>query len=310
MPNVSDELFVETWQRHRSAAAVRRALGYADVRSVHTRRRKLEESGYILTTKSFDLPALIKALIHVKVKNGVVLVASDAHYWERVTCAHRAFVHCCDDLKPKIVILNGDVFDGPTVSRFSRLGWIEKPPTVAQELEYCKKRLSEIIEASPGAKHLWLLGNHDLRFESALAAAAPQYEGVKGMTLKDHFPDWTPAWAAQINKNTIVKHRWKSGLHAAHNNTKNSGLHMVTSHLHSASVQPWTDLTGTRYGVDTGMLADIGDGNSVHYTENNPVNWRSGFAVLTYHKKQLLMPELVQKWDEAHVQFRGELIEV
>jgi len=58
------------------------------------------------------------------------------------------------------------------------------------------------------------------------------------------------------------------------------------------------------------MLAESGDGNSVHYTEDNPTQWRSGFAVLTYHKKQLLMPELVQKWDEAHVQFRGKLIEV
>jgi hypothetical protein len=36
--------------------------------------------------------------------------------------------------------------------------------------------------------------------------------------------------------------------------------------------------------------------------------WRSGFVVLTFKKGQMLMPELVQKFDEDHVEFRGHLI--
>lgn len=85
---------------------------------------------------------------------------------------------------------------------------------------------------------------------------------------------------------------------------------MVTGHLHQLKVTPYTDYNGRRYGVDTGTLADLFGPQFVDYTEANPVNWHSGFAVLTFKNGQLLQPELVQKWDEGTIEFRGQLIEV
>lgn len=43
---------------------------------------------------------------------------------------------------------------------------------------------------------------------------------------------------------------------------------------------------------------------------NAPLDWRSGFGVLTFHRGRLLMPELVQVWDNDSVQFRGKIIKV
>jgi hypothetical protein len=100
-----------------------------------------------------------------------------------------------------------------------------------------------------------VLGNHDARFENRLAANAPQYEQVHGFSLKDHFPAWRPCWAVW-NGSTVIKHRYKGGVHATHNNTVNSGVNIVTGHLHSLKVTPFDDYNGTRYGVDTGTLAD------------------------------------------------------
>jgi hypothetical protein len=57
-------------------------------------------------------------------------------------------------------------------------------------------------------------------------------------------------------------------------------------------------------------MAEPFDDQFIHYTEANPVNWRSGFVVLTIKDGKLLMPEMVQKWDDDHVEFRGQLIRV
>jgi hypothetical protein len=74
---------------------------------------------------------------------------------------------------------------------------------------------------------------------------------------------------------------------------------------------PWTDLTGTRYGVDTGSLANVW-GDQFLYTEDSTRNHRSGFAVLTFYEGKLLPPELCEVLDEDEglVVFRGEVLKV
>jgi hypothetical protein len=154
------------------------------------------------------------------------------------------------------------------------------------------------------------LGNHDARFEVKLAQVAPEFKDVHGVSLSDHFPDWTPCWSLHINDNTVCKHRYSGGAHAGYNNTVKSGRSIITGHLHSQKVTPYTDFNGTRYGVDTGCIADPHHDAFTDYTEDNSKDWRSGFCVLTYRNGLLLYPELVTVWDANHVQFRGELIEV
>ena len=73
---------------------------------------------------------------------------------------------------------------------------------------------------------------------------------------------------------------------------------------------PLSDYNGTRYGVDTGCIADIDHTAFVNYTEDNSLNWRSAFLMLTFKGGKLLMPELVLKWDDGSVQFRGKVIKV
>ena len=237
---------------------------------------------------------------HIDIQNGHVLIGSDAHYYPGiVSTAHRAFVQMCRDINPTAVIMNGDIFDGARVSRHARIGWDNKP-TVKQELETVDTRLAEVREAA-GTKNLyWTLGNHDARFETFLAAAAPEFEGVQGFTLKDRYPEWAPCWSVWISDNTVVKHRFKSGIHAPHNNTMWAGKSMVTGHLHSLKVQPISDYNGTRYGVDCGTLAQPYGPQFNDYCEDSPVSWRSGFVLLTYHKGKLLWPQVIAVHDEEN----------
>jgi hypothetical protein len=74
-------------------------------------------------------------------------------------------------------------------------------------------------------------------------------------------------------------------------------------------VTPFSDFNGVRFGCDTGTLAET-DGPQFTYAEINPNNHRSGFAVLNFFNGQLLWPELVHKFDEGLIQFRGDVIDV
>jgi hypothetical protein len=316
-PRCSDAEFVELFRTHQSAAKVAEVLGI-HARNVLQRRRRIEDrkrvrleaSGAAARHYKHLHPVEHKARRHIEVDTGIVVVFSDAHFWPGVrTTAYRALVKMLGDLKPKAVCCNGDAFDGASISRYPRIGW-DSTPTVVEELKACENALGEIAEAAGKAIKHWDLGNHDSRYESRLAMNAPQFEGVKGFTLKDHFPDWTPCWSTWVNGDVVIKHRFKGGVHATHNNTVNSGKTTVTGHLHSLKVTPFSDYNGTRWGVDTGTLADPNGPQFVDYSEDAPKNHRSGFAVLTFHKGRLLWPELVHAFEEGKVEFRGQVIEV
>jgi hypothetical protein len=241
-----------------------------------------------------------------------VIVFSDAHFIpaQRST-AFKGLLWAIQEFKPKAVVCNGDAFDGASISRHDVTDLPQS--SVIQELKACQAMLGEIEEVAKAERHnvklLFTFGNHDVRFANRLAQHAPQFKDVKGFKLTDHIPDWEFCWSVWATPNCIIKHRYKGGIHATHNNTVNAGVSIVTGHLHSLKVTPFSDYKGARYGVDTGTLAEI-DGPQFTYAEGNPSNHRSGFAVLNFFNGTLLLPELVQKFDEDLIEFRGEVIDV
>jgi hypothetical protein len=314
-PKCTNEEFIAAYQELQSAKAVAERFGLAPQR-VHKRRIALEaKRGITLpqfdTRPSYNRTAIDqKAIITHRIKDGTILIGSDAHLWPgELTTAQRAFLLFAKNFKPDAIILNGDVFDGAGISRWPSIGW-EKKPSVQEELEAVQDYLEKVLRASPNSKRFWPAGNHDLRFESKLAAVAPEYAGVRGVHLKDHCLGWLPCWRVDINDDVVVKHRFKAGIHAPHNNTLWSGKTIVTGHLHSLKVMPISDYNGTRWGVDSGTLAEPYGPQFSNYTEMNPVNWRSGFIVLTFKGGRLLIPEIVQKVDDDHVEFRGQVVKV
>ena len=317
----SDETFLELWDAHQSVTKIAKILGVTE-RAVNYRRRKMESSHEVnLPSKDhrgskYDStrPKSFSPLkqVNLGILDGTVIVFSDAHFIPaQRTTAFKGLLWAIQELKPVAVIANGDCFDGASISRHDVT---DQPQTsVIQELKATQGALGEIEEVAKAARHnvklLFTWGNHDVRFGNRLAQQAPQFKEVQGFKLTDHIPDWDFCWAVWPTEDVIIKHRFKGGIHATHNNTIWSGKNIITGHLHSLKVTPFSDYNGVRYGVDTGTLAEI-DGPQFTYAELNPSNHRSGFAVLTFFNGQLLWPELVHKFDEDHIQFRGEVIDV
>jgi hypothetical protein len=292
------------------AAGLARKYGLNE-RKVSERRKRIEmDEGVVLRPPSRgghvqqldQHPAATK----VDIQEGHILIGSDSHYWPGfVTTAHRAFLEFAKEFQPKIIIKNGDEADFPQISRHAPIGW-ESRPKLAEEVDNLKAMLSEIEKVSPKSRRIWPLGNHDARFETRLATVAPEYANIHGVHLKDNFSNWEPCWACFVNKDTVVKHRLKGGINAVRSNTLNAGRTMVTGHLHSLKVTPLSDYNGTRWGVDCGTMADPYGPQFYNYTELAPLDWRSGFILLTFSKGKLMWPEPIWVSGPNTVQFRGK----
>lgn len=313
-PLCSTEEFIEIWQQHKSAVKVAKVLGGTE-RQVQERRRRIERMRNISLLNNKDARMLVpenNRRIEVVIEDGVMLVGSDVHCWPGgFTTAQRAFIHFSKKLKPTIRILNGDVFDGATISRHPKVAY-DVLPTVAQELDAVSDFTVACRKAHKPQFDIWTRGNHDQRYEQRLAVMVPEYEGVPGFSLRDRFPEWEHCMSVAVNDHTMIKHRWHNGIHAVYNNILKSGWSIFTGHLHSLKVIPWTDYNGTRYGVDTGTMAALPGEQFAQYLEDNPVNWRSGGAVATFYKGKLMPPELFEVVSEADglIHFRGQVIEV
>lgn len=315
----SDEEFITAWKRcGGSPAAVARALDM-DIRGVYARRNSIENKhGFILDTTTEGHGGRPKVPVPKKgyralAENvtGTVIIGGDLHAWpgERST-AFAAFIELIKDLKPSMIIMNGDVFDGSRISRHPPGAWCQLP-TVADELDAVKERLAEVESVAPKGCPLVLpAGNHDSRFSARLAMNAPEYMGVDGFDLADHLSAWQFCWSIWLNGHTVVKHRWHQGIHGAYNNVLKGGKNIFTNHTHRLHATMYADYNGLRWGVECGTLSAFGPENDKYsYSEDQPQNWSEGFAVAHFENNTgiLIEPEFCRVLNGT-AYFRGQQI--
>lgn len=315
---LTDEQFIHAFKQYGGAQAMADAIGMK-VRGIHGRRRAIERrTGQPLLSTSPRSPDIhittnlprrgIRAIPDTI--RGTVIVFSDAHYWPgEPSTAHKALVRLCKQLQPVMIVANGDLMDGARLCSQIPAGWVKsQAPTIKQEIEALQERMTEVALAVPKrCLRIRTIGNHDIRLERTLAMRVPEIEGLPHTTLSDYIGEWEATWSIMVNDNTMIKHRQAGGVHAAYNNTMKGGKSMVTGHLHRLIVTPWADYNGTRWGVDTGTLAEVGPENpAFEYDEDNARPWTSGFAVLTYDSSGMLLPPELVTVIGGRAYFRGK----
>lgn len=226
---------------------------------------------------------MMPRLDHVVLKSDElrVLVISDWHIWPGYySRAEEALWGVLRTDRFDLVVLNGDVTDQPQVSRHGPGRGIQ-PPRLEDEILEAQTRVAELAKLvrkrNRDCRLLWVFGNHDIRMWRYLATNAPEICDL--LTFEQHFPDWDFAASIDINNICVIKHRWHGGIHAAYNNALRAGMTLVTGDTHRLSCTRWSDYTGVRYGIETGMLADP-RGPQFQYVDNNPVNWCPGWVEL------------------------------
>lgn len=315
---VSDAEFIVLWREHCSASKVAQILKQART-SVCARKSSIEARHKIVLPTIDNRPAYntvsressAGAVATYRITDGTIIVGSDAHIWPGpLTTMQRAFLRFAERLKPSAIVANGDFFDGAKISRWPSIGW-ETKPTVRQELEAVQDYMGELKKLSPKSKRFWPLGNHDARFEHRIANLIPEYEGIEGVHLKDHFVGWHPCWRIDVNDDIVIRHRENGGEHADWNNVVKGGKTIITGHDHRTGVVPFRNYRGLHFGVRCGFLGDSPrDPQFVNYLEAREPNWEPAFVVLSFKGGRLLWPELVTRHDDGKVEFRGEVINV
>ncbi len=334
---ISDEEFIELWKANPSPTLVAK-LTKVNVRNTMARRRSIEiRHGIELKTdlsykeksneelikqqkqkaneRQENLQKRLNAVTHsvrrgMELEKGRIIIFSDAHFTNYTTTAFKALIKFIEHFKPKAIICNGDAFDGAVLSRFPKINY-DRQPSVLDELNYCKTHLDAIVKVKPaGCRLIWTLGNHDMRYESALVSRAPEFSGVDGFNLKYHFPEWETCWSFWVNDDTVIKHRHKGGRYAGYNNVQASFCNIFTGHTHVLTLSPISTFDQkTFWGVQTGTLADPND-EAFQYTEDNAKDWRQGFIMASWEEGRLLMPEMIMACGEDEVEFRGEILKV
>jgi hypothetical protein len=311
---LSREIAEETHKQFVTAsyniASAARAVGVAR----QTLQGRIEASKRLYPDLNFNKPQAIDqktkreqwlypAQLSFDIRGGSVLIGGDAHIWPDVdTVTMKAFIQVARQIKPTAIILNGDIIDGARVSRHgNKLG--SYAPKVSDEIDSAKAWMAKL----PRCNHrIFTIGNHDERVDNYLANHASELDEYTGR-LSDRFPMWEFCYAATINDRVEVRHRFRSGIHAAYNNALNSGVTMVSNHTHAQNVTAVRNRLGTHWGVETGMLGDPNH-KSFQYGEGAPSRAHCGFAVLTFDESGILLPpELCQMIDGRPV-FRGKYV--
>lgn len=113
-----------------------------------------------------------------KDENVDIVVGSDFHSWFVDPFALDVFIDTIEMVKPAIVILNGDVFDFPQISRHRQMpGHFHL--NLHEERKFGQEQiLRRVRNAAPDATIYFLIGNHEYRLVTYLADAAPRLAGL------------------------------------------------------------------------------------------------------------------------------------
>lgn len=246
---------------------------------------------------------------HITLRNATVMCAGDLHMWPlaRVPLSpiKAAFRRVAQELMPDAIVFNGDLIDGTRISRHPSIRG-QNPPRVIDEVQAASDFLLSLPEA---AHRVVTMSNHDVRIDNYIANQAPELADMHPRLI-DRLPGWTMAYAAVINGNTEIRHETgRGGIHARHNNAKDTGRTIVTGHTHQLGVAPVYTRNGVHYGIECGQLSHDWEA-MFEYTYGRPTRWQAGFVVLTYDDEGRLMPPETCEWLNDRPVFRGRVVDV
>lgn len=175
------------------------------------------------------------------IRDGVCIAFSDAHWAitpQPRSLAHEALLRVAAAMQPAMLLSVGDLLDLEAPSRHDPLMWGGLKASVQDGVYAAQRHLADLREAAPLAAQWWVRGNHDDRFDKKLAKVAPEFEGVTGTALQDHFAGWRMTYRLRINDDVVATHRQRGGVHAGWNNLADNGCTTVSGDTHVLEVKP------------------------------------------------------------------------
>lgn len=147
------------------------------MRHLATHKRPNQPAGFVWQFPKSSAPSYIPFVLDA----ARTLVLSDLHIPFHDTAAIQAVIEKGKTFKPDCILLNGDVCDFFSVSRFDRN---PTESSLKNELNLTRQFLGWLRQTFPKARIIYKLGNHDEWFEKYLWRKAVELYGVAGISLQ------------------------------------------------------------------------------------------------------------------------------
>ena len=244
-----------------------------------------------------------------------VMVGSDFHSWFVDPFALRVFLDTIVMVQPDIIVLNGDVFDFPQISRHRKLpGHFSL--NLADEITYGREQIMRKVRAAaPDAEILLVIGNHEYRLVNYLADTAPELAALPslqfgpllgldelkiGLVVRQNFlapydkqrkREHQENWYA-IADTFVVTHGISCAKFAADEQIKRYQKSGTSGHTHRPQLLTANSLgTGSLSWTSTPMMAGFAVGRDY---VSEPSAWNMGFGVFSVDtKSKVVVPNLV-----------------
>lgn len=259
-----------------------------------------------------------------------VVVGSDFHSWFVDPFALRVFIDTISLVQPDVVVLNGDVFDFPQISRHRKLpGHFNL--NLADEIEFGREHILKAVRmAAPQADVLLVIGNHEYRLVNYLADTAPELAALPslrfgelfglddlkiGLVVRQNFlapydkqkkRELQENWHV-IGDTLVVTHGISCAKFAADEQLKRYQKSGTSGHTHRPQIITANSLgTGALSWTSTPMMAGFAVGRDY---VSEPSGWQMGFATFSIDTvNKIAVPNLVLV-HEQYASFAGRMWE-
>jgi hypothetical protein len=112
----------------------------------------------------------------------LMLSISDTHAGYLDPFTWWSFLRACKEMDPDIILLNGDMIEGSSISRHPKVPG--KVMSLQAEFDFFREMIRKLREICPDAEIVWTAGNHGLdRLASYLTQVAPGLAGLDSMRI-------------------------------------------------------------------------------------------------------------------------------
>ena len=216
---------------------------------------------------------------------GRILLLSDIHLPYHDVQALQTAVKYGKSMRPDTIILNGDVLDCYTISRFQTE--ISRP-TLSQELRAGRDFLKLLRKEFPAARIIFKIGNHEERLRHYILRQARELHDLDDLRLQSLLG--FDVYGVELVDREIIKagklnimhgHEMGESVFSPVNPARGYFLKAkcsaIVGHYHQVSYHSESNLNGDEIGVwSVGCLCSL----SPEYRPYAYTKWRHGFAII------------------------------
>lgn len=228
---------------------------------------------------------------------------SDIHFPYEDKQAIQLVTQFLKDFRPDTLILNGDIWDCPHISKYSmRRAELLKTTPLQEHLSYGIEGVSKLIDAAGAKNNKLNLGNHEDRWELYLGTEAKALASLECLDFEKVFKLESLDWKKYgdgfwLNDRLFISHGTKIGVNWTENERQDAGASTITGHKHQQRVTYYKDRSRSYKNIGQGCLCSF----NVPYLRTPP-NWQSGFIygfILDNDKFRAVETEIIHGEDST-----------